>query len=181
MKAFPLFKIALFSMMIFFLASCGKTTSEEMELSPAGIEAESIEIGEDQPQARIVRGGATLRPLLEVDFIDGTTKCGFGIPQDLYGANFVVDPITFNFYYVNQGGVNIEVQTAAGVPVFIKYDAYCLNASSSRTTINDFVCGAVGFESTVSANSNYRLRLTFGAAVSPWYNFTTPNTHPCAN
>ena len=96
-----------------------------------------------------------------------------------FGAAYTVDPTTFHYYYQQQGGLQIEVQTADGKKsVLSEFDAYCLNNKNSRTTLHNFVCKSAGFPHSLEANTAYRMRLhQKNLASSKWYHFTTPGSN----
>lgn len=123
-------------------------------------------------------------PMLLIDQINGASGCFNSGNFDAFGARYIVDPVTFAFYYVNFGnGLDLEVKDLSNNIVISEFDDICRDGDNDRRTMDDFICGAVGFPITLDPGTTYRLRLHIAGypSSSPWYYFTTPTTLPCSN
>lgn len=180
----PIFMKSILFRIVVLLSVISITACEKQDLSPETT-IENQEVLREAGDGTVV--SAAKAPLILL------AKNSNGSPQiypaagcfpgslDAYGVRYVVDPVTFNFYYQGHSpyGLNLEVQTTGGSTVLNKFDALCLDPDRDRNTLHDFVCAAVGPPTSLSPSTTYRMRLYIGSSSSPWYYFTTPAGPVC--
>lgn len=172
MKVKTLTLVVTFTLSVLMLASCEKEKIEpqiQSEQQPS-FKTET----EDEPECAI-----TLSNITPVD------KCENA--DEKWGVQFEVDNQSFINFYQNGLGLIVDVrEKSSGNNVLHNVDWYCMNNNNTptRTTIINFSqnCSAIGPSFTLAKNTTYEIRVyTIDAlCLSPWYQFTTLNTSPCA-